>query len=102
MGQIVEGFILAPSLPTCGDKTFDFAVASKRLPISDLAIRRLDDTSFNPHWAVRVFISSDIRRKAVRRLVRPKRIDALQYYGPLAAEEAIPADANFGGLAWCI
>lgn len=80
--RVVGGRILATREATCGAQVYDYAVAAHAWPADDIHILRLNDTSFHPHWAIRLLISGAARRKAVRKLIRPTRIDAQAIAGP--------------------
>ena len=86
--DVVGGKIVATPLPTCNGSTYDFFVVSMSLAHVVVGTSRIDNAGFSPHFPTRIYIAGDARRKAVRRLVRPRRIDGVLPHGPLSRPEA--------------
>ena len=80
---IVGGVIVAPSCPTCNGSVYDYFVICQDLVSSVAGIARIDDNGTYPHFAARLFLRGDARRKLARRLVRQTRIPGSLPFGPL-------------------
>ena len=78
------GMVLAPELPTCNNSTYDFFVICKELQhaVERGGVRRLEDGCTNPHFPVRLLLRGDGSRYAVRKLARPKKVEATLPHGP--------------------
>ncbi|CAK0861050.1 unnamed protein product, partial [Prorocentrum cordatum] len=81
--DVVKGRIILPAFPTCNGSTYDFFVVSRSIAHAVLGVGRIDDGGFTPHFPTRLYLAGDARRKAVRRLVRPRRVDGELPAGPL-------------------
>ena len=79
------GVIVAPNLPTCHDKVYDFFVVSKGLIQAEaiVGIQRIENAGTSPHWPSRLLVRGDARRKMVRKLVRSRKVPAVLPFGPL-------------------
>ena len=80
--DIVEGTIFATSLPTCNDSTYDYFVVHRSLVHAVVGVQRFEDGGCNPHWQSRLLLRGDARRLAVRKLVKPMKVEAVLPYGP--------------------
>ena len=107
--DVIHGKIVATPLPTCNGSTYDFFVVSRSIAHAVVGVSRIDDAGFKPHFPSRLYIAGDARRKAVRRLVRPRRIHGSLPHGPLPQSgnddwqlPAIrtPADLAYGIDKW--
>ena len=79
-----------------------FLIVSGTLAHAVLGASRIDKDSFTPHFPVRLHLASDARRKEVRRLVRPGRVDGALPSFPLPRPEldAWEADAICDVSSW--
>ena len=76
------GVIIAPALETCNKSTYDFFVVSKELQHAVAGLQRIDDGGTKPHFPVRLLLKGNGRSYAVRKLVRPKKVEAALPHGP--------------------
>ncbi len=79
--RIVNGTIVATPLVTCNNSTYDFLVVRKALAHAVAGVQKIDDGGMNPHWVSR-HIRGDARRFAVRKLVRPPKVEGKLPAGP--------------------
>jgi hypothetical protein len=70
------GVIYATSLPTCNDNTYDFFVVHRSLTHAVVGVQRIEDGDCNPHWQPRLLLRGDARRLAVRKIVKPHKVEA--------------------------
>lgn len=89
---LVDGMVVAPSLPTCNGSTYDYFVVSKGLLPAVVGIHRVDDAgllanSLSLATPSRLLLRGDARRFAVRQVVRPKRVEPILPFR-LAHQEA--------------
>ena len=80
---VVDGVVVAPGLPTCHDKVYDYFVVSRGLAHAVVGIQRVEDAGFSPHWPTRLLLRGDARRLQVRQLSRPRLVPASLPMGPL-------------------
>ena len=64
--KVVRGVIIAPVLPTCGERTIDFFVVSACLEQAVLKAVVVGDSLCSPHRAVRLLIKAGPRDIMVR------------------------------------
>ena len=95
--DVVKGRIVSPAAPTCNGSTYDVFVVSRSIAHAVLGVSRIDDGGFTPHFPTRLYLAGDARRKAVRRLVRPRRVDGELPAGPLLD----PRAGRLGGRRHC-
>ena len=75
--RLVKGVIFAPSTPTCRGHVIDYFVVSENVRSAVQGARRLDDTPFEPHSPVRIFIKAAPREDRVRKMVRLARVEPI-------------------------
>ena len=80
--RMIGGCIVAPSLPTCNEEVYDFFVVSEGLRHAVKGIQRIKGAGLQPHFPVRIFISGNARRLAVRKLVKAQRVHGTLPHGP--------------------
>ena len=94
--------MVAPALETCNSSTYDFFVVSKELLHAVAGVQRLEDGGTKPHFPVRLLLRGDGRQYAVRKLVRPKKIEPVLPHGPgpkpQSYSEVIHAEATTWGI----
>ena len=78
----VDGIIFATELTTCNDSTYDFFVVHRSIAKAVVGVQRLEDAGMNPHSPSRLILRGDARRHAVRKLVRPPKVEPLLPSGP--------------------
>ena len=76
------GAIAATQLVTCNESTYDYFVVHRSLSHAVVGVQRLEDGGMNPHWASRLLLRGDARRFAIRRLVRPPKVNDFLHVGP--------------------
>ena len=79
---MVDGDIFATPLPTCNDSTYDFFVVHSSLAHAVAGVQRVEDGGCTPHWQSRLLLRGDARRIAVRKLVKPPKVEAALPQGP--------------------
>ena len=80
--KLVDGVVFAASLPTCGEKKFDYYVVSKSIAHAVVGMQRIEGVGMEPHYPTRLLIRGDARRFAIRKLVRPTRVPPVLQHGP--------------------
>ena len=95
--QIVGGAVAATSLVTCNSSTYDFFVVARTLSHAVVGVQRLEDGGMNPHWAARLILRGDARRFAVRRLVKPPRVEGSLPMGPQPVPPSYAETERFAG-----
>jgi hypothetical protein len=80
--DMVGGVVFATPLPTCNDSTYDYFVVHRSLAHSVVGVQKIEDGGCNPHWQSRLLLRGDARRLAVRKLVRPPKVEATLPFGP--------------------
>ena len=80
--QIVNGVIKAPARDTCNGKVYDFFVVHSSLDEAVVGTVRVEDGGLSPHWPARMYMTTAVRHKAVRRMVKPTNIPATLPFGP--------------------
>ena len=81
---IVKGRIVAPLLPTCNESTYDFFVVADALAHVVRGVQRVEDAGLKPHFPSRLLIAGDARRHAIRKLVKPGKVEGALPHGPTA------------------
>ena len=74
--QLVKGHVVAPSIPTCGKRVYDYFVVSVGLKHSVVGIAVIDDAGFYPHMPVRLYLKGRPRTERARVLVAPRKLPA--------------------------
>ncbi len=80
--DLVGGVIFATTLPTCNDNTYDFFVVHRSLAHAVVGVQRIEDGGCNPHWFTRLLLRGDARRLAVRKIIKPSKVEAVLPFGP--------------------
>ena len=80
--KLIGGRILAPEAPTCLSQTYDYFVVKAGFAQAVEKVQVLDDGGLFPHSPSRLYIRSDARRHAVRKLTRPTKIPGRLPHGP--------------------
>ena len=80
--EMVNGVIFATPLPTCNDSTYDFFVVHRSLAHAVVGVQRVEDGGCTPHWQSRLLLRGDARRLAIRKLVKPPKVEATLPLGP--------------------
>ena len=80
--KLVDGVVFAASLPTCGEKKFDYYVVSRSIAHAVVGMQRIEGVGMEPHYPTRLLIRGDARRFAIRKLVRPTRVPPVLQHGP--------------------
>jgi len=98
---LVEGVIFATELPTCNDNVYDYFEVHKSIAHAVFGVQRLQDGGLCPHWATRLLIRGDAKRHAVRKLVRPAKVEGLASW-PTCCAARFPEGLSRGarGQAW--
>ncbi len=73
----VNGVIVAPTEPTCGDRVIDYFVVSRGLEHSVAAVYKLHDAGFDPHAPIRLLLRASPRSIKLRRMAMPRMIPAM-------------------------
>ena len=89
--RMVRGTMVAPALPTCNGKTYDYFVVSERLAHLVAGVARIEDGGLHPHWPSRLYVRADGRRHLVRKIVRPERVPGVLPFGPLPKPAGLAA-----------
>ena len=77
-------------MPTCNKSVYDFFVIPRTLSPAVVGVQVIRNDWVRPHWPVRLLLAANMRRLAVRTIVRPKKAV------PLAAVRGCaPAPASF-------
>ena len=84
--DMVGGVIFATELPTCNENTYDFFVVHRSLAHAVAGVQRLEDGGMNPHWPTRLIIRGDARRFAIRKLIRPPKVEGILPFGPSGSD----------------
>jgi len=95
--KLVGGTIVAPLLPTCGERTIDFFVVSSCLDQAVLKAVVVGDSMCSPHSAVRLYIKAAPRQIMVRQLKSCATIGVDMPFGPArwrAEYEPMEAEAT--------
>ena len=61
--KLIDGVVFAASLPTCGEKTFDYFVVSRSIAHAVVGAQRIEGVGIEPHYPTRLLV----------KLVRPAR-----------------------------
>ena len=80
--KMIDGCIVATTLPTCNESVYDFFVVSQKLRHAVKGIQRIKGAGLQPHFPVRLFLSGNARRLAVRKLVKAQRVHGILPHGP--------------------
>ena len=88
--QVIGGQLHVAEQGTCNDRKYDYFVVDQALSPYVRSVRRLDYHACNPHFPVRLVLSGDARRMAVRKLVRPPHIPATIPFGPQVHPDRLP------------
>ena len=80
--SMVGGKVVATSLHTCHNSTYDFFVVHHSLVHAIHGVQRIEDGGLNPHWPSRLLLRGDAKRHMVRKLITPEKIDAVLPHGP--------------------
>ena len=68
------GQIFAPSLPTCGDRCYDFFLLDSRISHMAAGVQAISDAGGRPHRVSRLLLDGTLARGMIRQLVRPRAI----------------------------
>ena len=79
---MINGTIVAPELPTCNGKVFDYFVVTNNFLHAVAGAQRIEGVGTHPHYPVRLLLRGDARRFAIRTLSRPKRVPPMLMHGP--------------------
>jgi len=90
--DVDDGVIVAPTLPTCNQSTYDFFVVCRGLLPSVAGIQRFHDGGLSPHFPSRLLLRGEARRHLVCQIVRPKLVPLVFPHWPLPHPEAMPPD----------
>ena len=77
-------------MPTCGERCLDFFVVSACITDDIDGVKLVADNTFSPHYPVRLYMKTKIRRTLVRNLAAPKAFEVHSPYGPLLELEDPP------------
>ena len=86
--RVVGGFIVAPQLPTCNGKVYDFWVVCNGMRPAIAGIQRIDDAGLAPHYPTRLLVRGGARRFDVRQMSRPAVVPGQLPDGPLPGPTA--------------
>jgi hypothetical protein len=89
--ELAGGVIHAPSVPTCGDRCYDYFVVSRSLQHAVVATLVVSNPGFGPHRPARLFLRASPRACTIRTIDRPGRFTADLPFGPEHEPEATPA-----------
>ena len=81
--RMIDGCIIATTLPTCNESVYDFFVVSQGLRHAVKGVQRIKGAGLQPHFPVRLLLSGNARRLAVRKLVKAQRVHGTLPHGPL-------------------
>ena len=99
--ELVGGSIVAPSAPTCGERTIDFFVIGASLAHTALSAHTVGDDECRPHHPVRCLLRAKPRHALHRTLATPVPIPAILPHGPAPAAAA-PARGDGNDLHGCL
>ena len=91
--QSVGGFIVATTENTCNSSRYDFFVVSTRMRHAVRGIQLVDDHGFKPHFPARLLIAGDARRKLVRHIKKPTKVEGVLPHGPSCTKAQFPIDS---------
>ena len=80
--DMVNGVLVAPSLPPCNGHVYDYFVVSRCLEEAIVGIQRIEDGGLSPHWPSTLLVRGDARRLKARQLVRAKKVPAILPHSP--------------------
>jgi len=89
--ELAGGVIHAPSVPTCGDRCYDYFVVSRSLQHAVVATLVVSNPGFGPHRPARLFLRASPRTCTIRTIDRPGRFTAELPFGPEHEHDATPA-----------
>eukprot|EP00973_Karenia_brevis_P021664 2980076-Karenia_brevis.AAC.1 len=95
--QMVQGTIVATTLPTCNASVYDYFVVHNSLSHAVVGVQRISDGGLNPHWPSRLLLRGDSRRLASRVLVKPPRVAARLPAGPSRCPQRYDDVARLAG-----
>ena len=73
---MVNDTIVAPELPTCNGKVYDYFVVTNNFIHAVAGAQRIEGVRIEPHFRARLLLRGDARRFAIRSLSRPKKVPA--------------------------
>ena len=98
--QLVRGHVVAPTIPTCGKKVYDYFVVSVKLKHCVVGVATIDDAGFYPHMPARLFLKGRPRAELARVLVAPRKLPACIPQGCVReCVEAVPENITLDRLA---
>ena len=56
--EICDGVIVATSLPTCNENTYDYFVVARRMIHAVAGVTQLSDTGITPHFQTRLILKT--------------------------------------------
>ena len=77
------GIVVATSLATCNHSTYDYFMVHRSLKHAVAGVQQLENGGMNPHWASRLLLRGDARRFAIRRLMKPPKVEGQLPAGPM-------------------
>ena len=69
--DMINAQVVAPSDPTCNKFVCDFFVIPRILSFAVVGVQVIRNDWVRPHWPVRLLLAANMRRLAVRTIVRP-------------------------------
>ncbi len=87
---LVDGTLVAPSLPTCNAATYDYFLINKGLQHAVAGVAIINDAGIVPHCPVRLYLRGAPRKMLQRQLVAPRGFGAHLPSGCLPEAAALP------------
>ncbi len=72
--ELAGAIICAPSLPTCGARILDYFAVKEGTAHAVRGVALVEDSTFEPHSAVRLYLEAAPRRLMVRKLASARKL----------------------------